>query len=72
MIKYPQDVKAEMMAAAREFCENATGEMIAADNSVRQAAMSDYVYKHCSDRTKAFLDELRAISEYADKHGIMV
>ena len=71
MIRYPNEVKAEMVALSKEFCEQADDSINALDDRAIAEAMQNYVYTHCSARTRSFLDDVDAIMAYASKHNIM-
>lgn len=72
MIRYPNDVKAEMDAAAAQFCQSEIAARLPQDQDIWSAALNNYVYDHCSERTRAFLDDVQVIQAYADKHGLKV
>ena len=73
MIRYPSDIMKETQEAAFRFLDE-TGDEILLSMSQEEIAKAtnEYVYAHVSDRAKAFLDDVRAIRAYADKHGLMV
>ena len=73
MIRYPDDVKAEIAEAIELFRKTAYDtENAMADPDVIDRAIDEFIYEHCSERTKAFLDDTKVIKTYADKHGLKV
>lgn len=72
MIRYPDDIAAETEAIAHRFLDNLDPAMENMEQKEFSKMLNDSVYEHCSDRTKRFLDKVRAVSDYAEKHGIMV
>ena len=73
MIRYPNDFKAEMADAIKLFrkTEYDTVNAMANPDEIDKA-IDAFVYAHCSERTRAFLDDVRVIKAYADKHGLKV
>lgn len=72
MIRYPKDIQEETHALAAEFCGSSAAAALPEDNDVWAKAIGDYVYEHCSERAKAFLDDVREVQAYADKHELKV
>ena len=72
MIRYPEDIKDETLAAAEEFYSSLDESFDNMSDEEISKKADEYVYNHVSDKAKAFLDDLKAIYEYADKHGLKV
>ncbi|MBE5808736.1 MAG: hypothetical protein E7317_10420 [Clostridiales bacterium] len=72
MIRCPPDIKAEMDAAANEFAKNADERINSLSFDEVGKLMQEYIYEHCSDRARAFMDKVDRIQKYAKEHGLKV
>ena len=72
MIRYPDDIAAEMDVAAYRFFDNLDPAMENMEQEEFSKMLNDYVYEHCSERTKRFLDKVKAAYACAEKRGIMI
>ena len=70
MIRYPADIKAEILAATKEYLEKADEAYDDLPDKERERLVNAYVYAHVSDKAKAFLSTVDAICEGAERQGI--
>lgn len=71
MIRYPEDINAEILSLSHEFAKNVDDSINALSSHEQLQAIHNYVYTHCSARTREFLDDVEKIKEKAKKHNIM-